>query len=1391
MKVVLGMGAGVVPASLFVAGGGSSRVDWSGGGVVLAERACAWPGEVLRAGVSSFGISGTNAHVIVEQAPENSVPTPESPDSGPLPFVLSASSDAALREQALRLSDWVSTRPELSLRDTAFSLVASRSPLAHRAVVVAADRDELLRGLAALARGEGLVGSGTHRTGAVLVFPGQGTQWAGMAVEFMASCEVFAESLRRCDQVLSPMVGWSVVDVLAGADGAPELSRVDVVQPVLFAVMAGLADVWRWLGVPVSAVVGHSQGEVAAAYVAGGLSLADAVRTVVTRSRLVADRLAGQGGMVSVSIPPERVRERDGVTIAALNGPATVVLSCDASVLDEVLADYAAEGVEARRIPVDYASHTGHVAAIREDLLDALAPIQPRSSTTSFVSTVTGAVVDTAELDAGYWYRNLREPVRFCSAVQSLVAQGRTTFVEVSPHPVLSAALREMAGEDGVVVGSLRRDDGGMSRFLSAAAQLYVRGVGVDWSVLFEGARLVDLPTYAFQHRRYWLAPSSSYADSEHPWIDSVVELADGLVLGGRLSPAARSWLADHMVGGGVLFPGTGFVELALAAGARIGLPVLDELTLHEPLALDAGVAVQVTVGADEGGRRTVTVHSRPESLDARWTLHASGSLVGGPGPAEAPAWSVTGAREVPVHGLYEELARRGYQYGPAFRGLRAVWRDRDAVYAEVALPDADELNPTNFGLHPALLDAALHATVAVEGRESGDTVRLPFAWRGVRLFASSARALRVRLTFTGPDEFSVAATDPLGNLVATVETVTAREIPVRRLRPAGAGQPDSLFLVDWTEVPTPRAEAGDWAVIGTWPEVTAHPDLPTLLASGAVPNVVFRPVVAAPDGELPEVVRAVLDDLHTDLRTWLADERCARSLLVVVTYRATAVDDPDLRTAPVWGLLRSAQREHAGRFVLLDLDHPMSPADLTGALATGEPQLAVRENRVLAPRLVRAPAPADTGPVDFGTGTVLVTGATGTLGGLVARHLVSAHGVSDLLLVSRGGPAAPGATALVNELTAMGARVRLVACDVADRAAVAGLLAECALSAVVHAAGALDDAVVGNLTPAKFDTALRPKVDAVLNLHELTREHDLAQFLMFSSASALLGGAGQGNYAAANAFLDALAQHRRAHGLAAVSLAWGYWAQASAMTGHLADRDRARMSRAGVLPLSADDGLALFDTAIRTGLPVLAPARLDLPALRTEQEPPPLLRALLPTRPRQPTADLRRRLAEATEPEQGRLLLDLVRTQVALVLGYTGPDAIEPGRAFRELGFDSLTSVELRNRLNALTGLRLPATAVFDRPTPGALATWIHEGLRAEVGASVLGQLDQLGTALARIGPGDEVRVEVAGRLRQLLAVWDRPRLEEVAAVDVHTASAEALFELLDGELGQPWEKR
>ena len=1669
IKVVQAMRHGVMPATLHV-DVPTPRVDWASGAVSVLTEARDWPadGGPRRAGVSSFGISGTNAHVILEQAPAE-VSESAGGESGMsvVPWVVSGRTAEALTAQAGRLLAHVQAEPGLDPVDVGYSL-AGRSVFEHRAVVVGADRQALIAGLATVAGGEPGAGAVMGQAGwvgnTVVVFPGQGSQRIGMGRELYGELPVFAEAFDGVADELDRHLRLPLREVVWGADG-DLLDSTEFAQPALFAIEVALFAVLRRWGVQPDFVMGHSVGELSAACVAGALTLADAAMLVVARGRLMQALPAG-GAMVAVGAGEDEVLPLlgEGVGIAAINAPKSVVISGAQAAVSAIADRFAAQGLRVHRLAVSHAFHSPLMEPMLEEFARVAAGVEAREPQIGLVSNVTGelAGADDGFGSAQYWVDHVRRPVRFADSVRHLQLLGATHFIEAGPGSGLTGSIEQsLAPAEAVVVSMLGKDRPEVASALGAAGQLFTTGVPVDWPTVFAGSggRRVELPTYAFQRRRFWEtrgangpadAAGLGLGETEHALLGAVVERpdSDGVVLTGRLSLADQPWLADHSVGGVVLFPGAGFVELVIRAGDEAGCAVIEELVLAAPLVIHPGVAVQVQVvvgAAGDSGRRPVSVYSRGDESDVGWLLNAEGTL--GVDAAEVSAdlsvWPPEGAVSVDISDGYARLAERGYAYGPAFQGLVGIWRRESELFAEVVAPTGVAVD--GVGMHPAVLDAVLHALgLAFETTET----KLPFCWRGVSLHAGGAGRVRARFTSAGADAIAIEVADATGLPVLTVGALVTRAMSAEQLRAAVAaagGTPDQgpLELL-WSPISLSNnnVDGSDEPAAVSWADFCAGGDNDA--------GVVVWEYESAGEDVVGSVYAATHAALEV-LQSWLGGDPAGT--LVVLTHGGVGLpgaDVSDLAAAAVWGLVRSAQAENPGRIVLIDSDSAVDAAVLAGV---GEPQLLVRGGAVHAGRLSPAPpllalpagesawrlaaggggtledlviqpcpeaeAPLQAGqvrvavaavgvnfrdvvaalgmypgeapplgaegagvvletgpevtgvavgdgvmgflggagplavvdqqlitqmphgwsfaqaaavPVVFLTalfglkdladikagesvlihagtggvgmaavqlarhwgvevfvtasrgkwdtlramgfdddhigdsrtldfeakflavtegrgvdvvldslagdfvdaslrllvrggrflemgktdirdaqkiaanypgvryrafdlseagpvrmqeilsevrelfdtqvlhrlpvttwdvrcapaafrfmsqarhigkviltmpsaladglaeGTVLITGATGAVGAVLARHMVDGYGVRHLVLASRRGDRAEGAAELAAELTQAGARVQVVACDVADRDAVEALFAQLSrefppVRGVIHAAGVLDDTVITSMTPDRIDTVLRAKVDAAWNLHEATRNLDLSMFALCSSIAATVGSPGQGNYSAANAFLDGLAAHRQAARLAGISLAWGMWEQPGGMTAHLSSRDLARMSRSGLAPMNPEQALELLDASLVIDHPVMVATRLDRAALDTLAQSgglPPVFSGLVRRRRRRQIEDtgdtaqsksaLAQRLHGLAADEQHDLLVGMVCLQAAAVLGRPTPEDIDPEAEFQDLGFDSLTAVELRNRLKTATGLTLPPTLIFDYPTAAAVASYVAQ---------------------------------------------------------------------------------
>ncbi|MFB7652461.1 MULTISPECIES: SDR family NAD(P)-dependent oxidoreductase [unclassified Streptomyces] len=1408
IKMAMAMRHGEVPPTLHV-DAPTDQVDWDTGAVELVRERGEWPdtGRPRRAAVSSFGISGTNTHVVLEQAPvdeEESEPRAGTSTVTPVPWIVTGRTPEAVTGQISRLRDHLAGREDAGPADIGLSLATTRSSFEHRAVAVGHSVAELLDALATSTPVTG-VGGGTG-----FLFTGQGSQRLGMGLGLYHAYPAFAEAFDAVCELVDPEMELPLSEVI-DREGAL-LTRTDYAQIAIFATEVALYRLLESWGAAPDYLAGHSVGELAAAHVAGVLSLPDAVALVLARGRLMSELPAG-GAMAALRAAEEDVAPylNDEVALAAVNGPRSVVISGTGEAVDALAARFE----RSKRLKVSHAFHS----PLMDPMLDAFGEVAARCvfhpPRIPIVSSLTGALADPDHLATpGYWVDHVRSPVRFDRALATLHDLGVRRFLEVGPDRALASSAGECLPSDAVCVAGLRRDGDEPRDLVTAVARLHTAGASLDWAAFYapHGARPTDLPTYAFQRTRLWLeATSAGTGDAErfgqsatgHPLLSAATELPGngGAVLTGRLSPSSQPWLADHSVHGTVLLPGTAFVEMALQAAERTGCASVGELTLHAPLTLPehGAVAVQVTVDGEEDGVRALTVFSRrADTPDAPWTRNADGFLTlaadaGAPAVEQPAPWPPPDAEAVDLTGVYTELAGTGYGYGETFQGLRAMWRRGDEVYAEAALADGARATAGAFAVHPALLDAVLHVNLL--NLPDGQAV-MPFAWSGVTPHRLGADRLRLRLSPAGTDAVRLDLADADGVPVATVRALVARPVSADQL---AADDTDPLYTVDLVPAPgTANPPVPDLAVCGadTGLDAPHHPDLAALADAGAVTDPVLLAVPSAlgtgPD--LPDQARDLVGATLDSLRAWLADERWdGRRLAVLLRH-------DHLAHAPLFGLVRAAAAENPGRFLLIGSDGSAPPdTALAVALVSGEPEVAVRDGEVRVPRLTRAESakPRTWDP----DGTVLITGGTGGLGALIARHLVTEHGVRRLLLVGRRGADAPGATELRDDLTAGGAEVILDRCDVADRADLAALLGRHTVRAVVHAAGVVDNGLLAGLDAGKVARVLRPKVDAAWHLHDLTRETDLSAFVLLSSTAGLLVGGGQANYAAANTFLDGLAAHRRALGLPAVSLAYGLWSSGAGMSGAVDAADLERLRRLGLPPLTPAQGLRMFDAGVGGEDAVVVPVRLDAAAVRARPDGvPALLRGLVRPAIRRDGAGTpggasgspwRERLAALPDTERDRALLELIRTHTAAVLGHPTPQAVDPGRAFHEMGFDSLAAVELRNLLAGATGLTLPATLVFDQPSPRTLAAHLKSELvpgPADLARSVLADVDRLEKTLLVLPDLDGSHTRVRARLEALLRGWQDDSGRVTAPEepqDVEKASDEELFARIDNELG------
>ncbi|MEI7032121.1 HAD-IIIC family phosphatase [Streptomyces pratensis] len=1278
IKTVLSLQHERLPATLH-AKTPTALVDWAGGGLELCREPRPWPRgpRPRRAGVSAFGISGTNAHVVLEEAPGERLAgeRPDAPERPAALFPVSARTLPALRGQAQRLLDALTADPHLTLPALAGALAHRRTHFEQRAVLVARRREDLLSGLRALAAGraapELVVGPGRARPeGKVaFVFPGQGTQWAGMARDLLAGSPLFADEIDRCDAALRPHTGWSVLAVLRGDAGAPPPDRVDAVQPTLFAVMVALAAVWRARGVRPDAVVGHSQGEVAAACVAGALSLNDAAAVVALRARALT-AIAGTGGMAVVALAQADVEARldawgGRLSVAAVNSGASTVVAGDVEPLEALIAALEDERVFVRRMAIDYASHSAQVEPVRNALLEDLEGITTRPTRVAWYSTVLAEPVSGTALDAAYWYRNLRRPVRYAATVERMAADGYRRFVELSPHPALITATRAVAEESGhdlIAIGSLRRDEDGPGCLDRAAAELHVAGGDIGWTRLAPDGPWADLPTYAWAEQRHWTDDARTGPGGRRgtPLVDAHVESSDPVdrhLFDTRVDLRDRrfSYLTDHRVGGAVLLPAAAFLEMVLEAVSSLGEAAdvqVRDICFERPLPLAADLPVQLQLvlqPADENGVRHFTIASRPaDDRRAPWVRHVRGQA--GPATDEPLINPDTTPARLRKHcteasdmtDAYAGLAALGLDYGPAFRMLEEGWSGPSAALGRLGrTPRAGHL------LHPVLIDAALH-TAALAGDALRGRVLVPRragrlrltglrtapAWSACRLRTVGEDAVTLDVRLFDEDEHLLL--DIEGVELATLSAVDGALLEVRwQPRPPAREHPAPgswLILADDTGVAdavsrrlgtTPHvvARKGDAYAAGAPGRYTLDPRNPEHLArlfdevfaEEPPERVVHLFALDAPAVDSAETAAEAA--LHCAVSTLnlvraLSERPHGRPpRLFLVTRGSQAAGGSTEVTHPQqaigWGFGTAVAQEHPElHTTLVDLPSEGGEDALWTQLrhADDERLVALRDTGRLVPRLAHTgPDPALPGAVRP-DGTYLVTGGLGGLGRVVADRLAR-RGAGCLALLSRSAPDA-AATRWIEGLRERGIAVRLVRADVADRE---GL--RTALDALRADRGPLTGVVhtAGVLDDATLrhltpDHIARVLAPKVLGTALLTELIPEAQSLtLFSSAAGLLGSAGQSPYSAANAFMDAWAHHLSHAGRPALSLDWGTWAEVGLVAGSA--RRTAATDDAGLVPFTPHQGGELFDRVLSSTRRQLVPLVLDREALARDPD--------------------------------------------------------------------------------------------------------------------------------------------------------------------------------------------
>jgi acyl transferase domain-containing protein/acyl carrier protein len=1297
IKVALALRNREIPASLHFETP-NPAIPWDTLPLVIRPEATPWPIDAdLIGGVSSFGIAGTNAHLVLEAAPAAAASRENGQANRPRAYLLplSARTPGALADQARRFANFLEASSEdPALEDVCYTAATRRAHHEHRLGVVGRTRDEVIAGLEGYVRGE--QGTGTkigqaeteRRPRVVFVFPGQGSQWLGMGRQLLAEEPVFRASIEACERAMAAEVDWSLVEQLSAEADVSRMGEIDVIQPSLFAIQVSLAALWRSRGVEPDAVVGHSMGETAAAHVAGVLSLDDAVKVICRRSRLLR-RISGQGAMAVVDLPldaagQELIGYEDRLAVAVSNSPRSTVLSGDPAALDAVLAGLEQRNIFCRRVKVDVASHSPQVDPLRDDLLAALADLQPRHATVPFYSTVTGEQTAGDGCDATYWMRNLRQPVLFSTVVSLLLDAEHDTFIEMSPHPILLQAVEGTAAVNGRPVhalGSGQREADEPAVLLSSLGALYTRGYPVNWQALYsDGGSVTRLPTYAWQTERYWLDMGTPRAG------DGAGQLDHHPLLGMRLpdlahAPGHTVW--QRSLDGGFLrkltggppvdemttLPDAPIQSLALAAAIeRFGdrPHAVANLEMHEPLLLDtdAGRTLQFVLTSDTRGAATFRAYSRG-GPDEAWTCHATAALALERANADW-LYSLTWRRQ-------PHLSISGNGHATA-AGYWLVFADQGSIGENVAAQltqHGDSVVRVRPGSGFSIAGGTDLPTVTLDPNRRASYDQL-FA----NLAATRGTNCRGVLYLWGLD---LPAADHLTSaaLGARVDEANRR----------------ALFLIqalaDARWPTAPRC----WVVTRGAQAPEVESDGPPPVAIAQTPLWGLGRVAAL---EHPEIWGGLIDLATSPTQNEVAD------LLVELT-------DPDGEDQIA---LRGGERFVARLIRTPGLERPK-------------------------------PTAASVSP----DATYLVTGGLGDIGLHVAHWLVD-QGARHLVLTGRSGlpdremwgsveadSTVGRRIAAVRALEERGVTVITPRVDTSDAEGMATLLASLRagpwpLRGIFHAAGVLSNQAIVDLTPDALSDILRPKVDGAWLLHELTSDPGhpdaLDFFVMFSSGAALWGSRGLAHYAAANAFLDGLAHERHTRGLPALSVNWGWWLGNGIAAGELADA----FSAVGLDPMPADDALAALSYLLRVGAVQQSVAQIDWTRFRPVYESrreSPLLREIEAApraagtgtdAPSQRSA-LLEQIERALPIERLTLITSHVRQSVAQVLGFGPDEPLDPRQGFFKLGMDSIMTVQLRSLLEGSLGQSLPATVAFEYPTVESLAAYLDREVLAAAAPS------------------------------------------------------------------------
>ncbi|WP_327138862.1 type I polyketide synthase [Nocardia sp. NBC_01327] len=1481
-------------------------------GLRVPTRVIDWPsGDGPRcAGVNSFGFGGTNAHAVLQEPPAETAVAARTDDRRHV-VVLSARSAAALRELTESMCAHLG-ETDCSLADIAYSSSLRRTHHDHRLAVVARSCDqarERLRASLDADQAPGVVAGRAHsgnRPKLAFVCSGMGPQWWGMGRQLLETEPEFRQAVEDCATELFKYTGWSLLEEMLAPEERSRIGRTEVAQPANFALQVGLAALWRSRGIEPDAIIGHSAGEVAAQYLAGVLSLHDAIKVIYYRSSLQ-QRMAGRGRMLAVGLTPETLERAVAdagptVSVAAINSPSAVTLSGDAEVLESMAAQLDTFGVFHRFLPVEVPFHSHYMDPLRAELESGLSGLCPATATLPLYSTVTGSRIDGGGVDARYWWQNVRATVLFSAAFSEMVDDGYTHFLELAPHPVLASSMHELltgSGREGLVVASLRRDEADDEILLRSLGSLHGHGHSVRWATLHgDDAKYVKLPNYPWQLERYWNESAEAREDRHYRQVHPL--------LGQRMNAAHRTWevelntgrlayLTDHRIQDNTLLPAAALVEMALAAAREAYGPgdyAVEDLQLRKALVVSpVSDARMRTTLYQEQARVEISSYLALPSGERQWTIHASaqlGTSTASPAPRDLAGTRTGCGNYVSRDEFYTRTKEMGFQYGPAFQGVRDIVTGEGVAVGSVTIPDEISTDLLDYQFHPSLLDAAFQILLvaATAPDQQRSTPYLPVRIDRIRVLAPPVADMvvvaQVRMADLSRIVSDIALCDRTGRVLVQIDGFRAQSLAV-----AASLSPDridrGLYELTWqpappataitdddealqvpqpglvvagdgvpVQVPEPSlaGAGGDWVIFadttGVGDEAATvlcaaghrvfrviHAEVAeltdcgadTYLIDAANPAHYLQLMQALHDHEIGvlahlwsldiEVSDTDFDDLGSAddlqdsqemgvlsvmrLMQALSAEQTWAPKLWLVTRGGQSVGAQGNRCnvaqAPLWGLGRViGHQEFATRWGgLCDLDPSGSAAEqgrlLVGEIAGGledsgrtgtiesvaEDQVALRGSERYVARLVEsgsltAPFPARMRD----SGSYLVTGGLGALGLLVARFLVD-QGARDVVLMGRtsipprsswdelaSDDPRRSLAGTIRELESQGARIHLATVDVtsaeqlrrwSDTHREQGLPP---LAGVVHVAGVVEDELLVRTNAATFTKVLRPKLIGGWLLHRLLRDVPLDFFVLFSSTGSVIASPGQGNYAAGNAFLDALAHYRRGLGLPALSIGWGPWS-----VGMVEQLDLEQMyARRGIELITPEAGMQILGRVLHQRPAHLVAITADWARARetslTGQLPPMFSLLDVPAEePENAGADahaLLGALRRAPESERVAVLGEHLREVAARVLGMAA-EQVGTDETLSSLGLDSMMAIEMKHRVEAVLGIDVSVLDLLQGATIIGLADGLIARLELAGAATEQSPTSEAGEPAPA---GDQL-----GDLEQLLAGADPDELE------------------------------